>query len=50
VQPGQGDFDQPDRSPEQEVPNPGGDNDQPGGIPQETPAQPAPARETPPPD
>jgi hypothetical protein len=50
VQPGQGDFDQPDRSPEQEVPNPGGDNDQPGGTPQETPAQPAVPRENPPPD
>ena len=50
VQPGQGDFDQPDRPPEQEVPHPGGDNDQPGGTPQETPAQPAVPRESPPPD
>ena len=40
VQPGQGDFDQPDRSPEQEVPDQGGDSDQPGQSPAETPAQP----------
>jgi hypothetical protein len=50
VQPGQGDFDQPDRSPEQEVPNPGGDTDRPGQTPAETPAQPDMPRETPPPD
>ena len=50
VQPGQGDFDQPDRSPEQEVPDRGGDIDQPGRGPAETPSQPDMPREAPPPD
>jgi hypothetical protein len=40
IQPGQGDFDRPDRSPEQEVPGQGGDMDQPGQTPAETPPQP----------
>ena len=50
VQPGQGDFDQPGRSPEQEVPDRGGDIDQPGRGPAETPSQPDMPREAPPPD
>ena len=50
VQPGQGDFDQPDRSPEQEVPDQGGDIDQPGRGPAETPAQPDRPSEAPPAD
>lgn len=50
VRPTPPDFDQPNRAPDQEVPSPGADNDQPGGTPQETPAQPAVPRETPPPD
>lgn len=50
VQPGQGDFDQPRHSPEQEVPGQGGDIDQPGQGPAETPAQPEVPGETPPPD
>jgi len=50
VQPGQGDFDRPDRSPEQEVPSPGHDTDQPGRGPAETPSQPDMPREAPPSD
>ena len=50
VQPGQGDFDQPSRSPEQEVPDQGGDSDQPGATPPETPAQPSVPGESPSPD
>ncbi len=50
VQPGQGDFDQPGHSPEQEVPGQGGDIDQPGQGPAETPSQPEVPGETPPPD
>jgi hypothetical protein len=50
VQPGQGDFDQPGHSPEQEVPGQGGDIDQPGQGPAETPSQPDMPGETPPPD
>ena len=40
IQPGQGDFDRPNRSPEQEVPGRDGDIDQPGRGPAETPPQP----------
>jgi hypothetical protein len=40
IEPQQPDFDQPNRSPEQEVPGKGGDIDQPGRGPDETPAQP----------
>jgi hypothetical protein len=40
IEPQQPDFDQPERSPEQEVPGPGGDTDQPGRAPAETPPQP----------
>jgi hypothetical protein len=40
IEPQQPDFDQPDRSPEQEVPGRGGDTVQPGQTPAETPAQP----------
>lgn len=50
VQPGQGDFDQPNRSPEQEVPDQGGDFDQPSRGPAETPSQPEMPSEAPPPD
>jgi hypothetical protein len=49
IQPDQGDFDQPGRSPEQEVPGQGGDIDRPGQNPAETPAQPAVPKESPPP-
>jgi hypothetical protein len=40
IEPQQPDFDQPDRSPDQEVPDKGGDVDQPGRTPEETPPQP----------
>ena len=40
IEPQQPDFDQPSRSPEQEVPGPGGDTVQPGQTPAETPPQP----------
>jgi hypothetical protein len=50
IEPQQPDFDQPDRSPEQEVPDKGGDIDQPGRGPDETPPQPNEPGVTPPPD